>query len=148
MKIPTLAKSQLIVYGVGAAAALALVYTVYRILKSPFSTEGTPYEDAGKRGGIPGAVGGLAAATDRLSGGLLSEAGSALGGALYDLVGNDYTSSVTFTFTFRDGPHAGKKGAVNADEVDEFTGRFNYYKDGGAYTLRKDAQGNKFAVKV
>lgn len=143
MKIPTLAKSQLIVYGVGAVVAAALAYAVYRMLKSPFDTEGTDYEDVGKMGGIPGAVGGLAAATDRLSGGLLSTAGHALGGRLYDFL-NPPGNTETLLFTFSD---TGKAGSVNSGDVDS-AGRFNYFRTGVRYQLKKDETGHNYAVRI
>lgn len=126
---------------IAVAVATVVAVIAYLVNKLGDVNKGTAFEGTG-------AIGTLGHAADALSGGALSSTGSAIGGALFDLTHSDYANAITYTFAFRDGPYAGKNGAVNADEVDSDTGIFAYYKDGVQYRLQKDSSGNKFATKV
>jgi hypothetical protein len=122
----------------GLAVAYGIWYVIDKIMNP---NKGTPFE--GK-----GAIGTFAHATDAALGGAPSSLGSTIGLALYDLTHKDYANAVTYTFTFRDGPNAGKFGAVNSDEVDADTGVFAYFRDGAKYRLKKDSAGKYYATKV
>ncbi len=119
-----------------AAVAGGIVYAVYKSFTN--FNKGTPYEGTG-------AVGTLGNVADQLSGGVLSATGSAIGTTLYDWTHSDESvTATTLIFTFKD---TGLKGAVNEDQVDPL-GFFNYYKTGVRYQLKKDASGNRIAVKA
>jgi len=100
--------------------------------------KGTPYEGAG-------AVGTLGNVTDQLLGGAPSAIGSAIGVTLYNWTHSDDAAlSDTLLFTFA---ATGVKSAVNESDVDP-QGFFTHFRDGQRYQLKRDANGNRYAVAV
>jgi hypothetical protein len=95
-KIVGKAAAQPIQFAIGAGIVVAVVYFVVKhagaaavetavgaISGNNALTQGTPYQDKG-------AVGTLAAAANRVSGGSLQSIGEALGGWLYDVTHKEY----------------------------------------------------------
>jgi hypothetical protein len=152
-KLPTDAKSQLIVGGAVLLVGGGLLYALYRFIKSPFSTKGTPYESAGNAGGLVTVAAGLGAATNRLLGGAPEAVGSAIGGTLYDWFGDNFTLTVDIPFTFVAEPSV--RGAQPADKISE-DGSFTYnpvnsqlpgYKyRGKKFRMKRDKDGKAFAT--
>lgn len=132
MNIP---KAPIYVY---IGAGLVAAYAVYRVVDKVLNpNRGTAFEG----GGVIGTLGNVA---NTALGGAPAAIGGAIGSKLYDLVGEDFRNSDTFTFTFEG---TSNKGAVEADSVRP-DGTFEYYKDGRTYKLRKDAGGKRFAKRV
>lgn len=121
--------------GLGVAA-LGVAYVVYKSFGK--FNEGTPYEGTG-------AVGTLGNIANQVLGGAPADIGSAIGTTLYDWTHDDSNAnSVDLIFTFQD---SGKKGTVDASTVDK-NGYFRYWRDGVRYQLKKDAKGNRIAIKA
>jgi hypothetical protein len=97
-------------------------------------TEGTDYQGAG-------VAGTLGAATNAASGGLLAEAGSWIGGKVFDIFHPSAGLMQTFIVNFPDG----SKHAVNSEDIDS-SGRFLYA--GRRYQLVTDGAGMKSARLV
>lgn len=132
MKLNAAQKSASVWIGLGVLV-LGVAYGVYKAFTD--FNKGTPYEGTG-------AVGTLGNVADQLSGGTLSAAGSAIGISLFDLTHADYTPGVFYTVTFPDGV----RHAVNADDVNESSGRF--LRENVQYILKKDAAGKRVAVRA
>lgn len=133
MKIPKIHPA---VYVIGAIGAAYAIYRVVDAIMNP--NRGTAFEGAG-------AVGTLGNITNQVLGGVPAKVGESIGEALFNLTHKEYENADTLIFTFKS---TGKKGAVNADEVDASTGLFTYFRDGKKYKLQKDATGNRVAVSA